>query len=240
MRRRAWFTCLPTQPNPTVNRTGRRDGIMRRLSRILGAQPAPILTRGDHRMNANMNATMSTKGMPGMSHVDHVGLTVPDLDAAVRFYCDVMGGVELFRTATFDAAEMPRTPDGRDWTSAFLGVPGARFTIAMVQLGTNLMLELFQYDKPAEKSTRPPRNCDWGGHHLAFKVADIGEAVKYLRSRGVAVMEGPSAITGGPAAGVQWIYFQDPWGNQLELFEYDRQAFEVSSPVKIYRPPQNR
>ena len=57
-----------------------------------------------------------SKGLPGLSHVDHVGLTVPDLDAAVRFYCDVIGGHELYRIGPFDAAEMPRMSDGRDWT----------------------------------------------------------------------------------------------------------------------------
>ena len=55
-----------------------------------------------------------SKGLPGLSHVDHVGLTVPDLDAAVGFYCDVFGGHELYRLGPFDAAEMPRMSDGRD------------------------------------------------------------------------------------------------------------------------------
>ncbi len=59
-----------------------------------------------------------SKGLPGLSHVDHVGLTVPDLDAASKFYCDVIGGYELYRLGPFDAAEMPRMADGRDWTEA--------------------------------------------------------------------------------------------------------------------------
>src|ERR1700684_2290103 len=124
---------------------------------------------------------MKPTGLPGLSHVDHVGLTVPDLNSAVTFYCDVIGGVELYRVGPFDATELPRVPDGRDWTEAYLDVPGARLIIAMLQIGPNLMLELFQYDKPQERETSPPRNCDCGGHHMAFKVADIEEAVSYLR-----------------------------------------------------------
>jgi hypothetical protein len=104
-----------------------------------------------------------SKGLPGLSHVDHVGLTVPDLDAAVRFYCDVIGGHELYRLGPFDAAEMPRMTDGRDWAEAHINVAGARLTIAMLSIGPNLMLELFQYDRPANRRQQPPRNCDFGG-----------------------------------------------------------------------------
>jgi glyoxylase I family protein len=128
-------------------------------------------------------------------------------------------------------------PDGRDWTEAYLGVAGARLTIAMLQIGSNMMIELFQYEKPEEKRISPPRNCDRGGHHIAFKVTDVEEAVSYLRSRNVRVMEGPVSMESGPSTGLRWIYFLDPWGNQMELIEYQKLAFEASSPVSIYRPP---
>lgn len=183
---------------------------------------------------------MSSGGIPGLSHVDHVALTVPDLDAAVRFYRDVIGGVELYRVGPFDAAALPHMSDGRDWTEAYLGVAGARLTLAVLQIGTNLMLELFQYEQPLEKKSVPPRNCDNGGHHLALKVADIAAAVSYLRSKGLTVMEGPLTMEAGPTAGLKWIYFLDPWGNQLELFEYGKLPFEASSPVRIYRPAEGK
>lgn len=176
------------------------------------------------------------KGLPGLSHVDHVGLTVPDLDAAVRFYSEVIGGHELYRIGPFDAAEMPRMKDDRDWTEAHINVAGARLTIAMLQVGPNLMLELFQYEKPADQRRTPPRNCDWGGHHVAFKVADLEVAKKYLAGKGCKVMAGPIVLDQGPCATTRVNYVLDPWGNQLELVEYTRQAFEETAPVKIYRP----
>ena len=74
-----------------------------------------------------------SKGLPGLSHVDHVGLTVPDLDAAVGFYCDVFGGHELYRLGPFDATEMPHMSDGRDWAEAHINVAGARLTIAILR-----------------------------------------------------------------------------------------------------------
>ncbi len=177
-----------------------------------------------------------SKGLPGLSHVDHVGLTVPDLDAAVRFYCDVIGGHELYRLGPFDAADMPRMADGRDWADAHINVAGALLTIAMLSIGPNLMLELFQYDRPADRRAEPPRNCDCGGHHIAFKVENLDAAKNHLAKNGCKVMEGPIVLDQGPCATTRVNYVLDPWGNQLELVEYTTQAFEASAPVKIYRP----
>ncbi|HWK61037.1 MAG TPA: VOC family protein [Eoetvoesiella sp.] len=177
----------------------------------------------------------SKSGLPGLMHVDHVALTVPDLDAAVEFYSDVIGGVPLYRIGPFDAKEMPAMDDGRDWCEAHVNVADARLTIAMLQVGPNLMLELFQYDRPIERRASPPRNCDLGGHHIAFKVSDIDRAIQYLKERRIRVMSGPMAFDEGPCAGLRVIYFLDPWGNQLELVEYQRQGFEASCAVRIYR-----
>lgn len=176
------------------------------------------------------------KGLPGLSHVDHIGLTVPDLEAAIRFYTEVFGGCELYRIGPFDAAEMPRMDDGRDWTEAHVNVADARLTIGMLQIGPNLMLELFEYERPSDRRKTPPRNCDWGGHHIAFKVADLDAAAAYLASRGCKVMAGPIVLDQGPCATTRVNYVLDPWGNQLELVEYVTQAFERTAPVKIYRP----
>ena len=176
------------------------------------------------------------KGLPGLSHVDHVGLTVPNLDAAVKFYCDVIGGDELYRLGPFDAMEMPRMTDGRDWTTAHINVPDARLSIAMISIGPNLMLELFQYDRPIDRNTQPPRNCDAGGHHIAFKVDNLETAKTFLADRGCKVMAGPIVLDQGPCATTRVNYVLDPFGNQLELVEYETQAFETSAPVKIYRP----
>jgi catechol 2,3-dioxygenase-like lactoylglutathione lyase family enzyme len=164
--------------------------------------------------------TRAWRGIPGSISVDHVGLTVPDLDAAVVFYCEVIGGSELYRLGPFDAREIPRMPDGRDWTDAHVNVPGARVWIAMLELAGGRLLELFRYEAPADARTVPPRNCDAGGHHLAIRVENIEAAKAYLTERGLRVMSGPIVIPEGPCAGLRANYFLDPWGNQLELVEY--------------------
>jgi glyoxylase I family protein len=158
--------------------------------------------------------------LPGLSQFDHVGLTVPDLDAAVKFYTEVIGGKELYRLGPFDAAEIPRMPDGRDWTDAHVDVVGGRVMIAMLQLGPNLLLELLRYEKPVDARKTPPRNCDNGGHHIALKVENIEAATAYLKEKGLRVLDGPTLLPEGPAAGLRFQYCVDPWGNYLELVEF--------------------
>ncbi len=173
--------------------------------------------------------------IPGLQHVDHVALTVPDLDAAVRFYCDVLGGTELYRIGPFDADELPPADDGRDWTEAHINVKGGRLYLAMISIAPNVMLELFRYEKPEDASATPPRNCDIGGHHIAFKVDDLEAATAHLAANGCTVMAGPVTLDEGPSAGLRFNYVLDPWGNQLEFVEYTEQAFMAECKAPLYR-----
>lgn len=106
---------------------------------------------------------MSTKGtLPGYQHVDHISITVPDLESAVEFYCRILGAEVAYRLGPIDAADMPLQADGRDWMETHVDVKNARLSIAMLKFAANVMMEFFQYDKPEDRNSTPPRNCDRG------------------------------------------------------------------------------
>lgn len=172
--------------------------------------------------------------LPGYQHVDHLGITVPNLDAAVDFYCRVLGAEVAYRLGPFDAAEMPPEPDGRDWMEAHVDVKGAKLSIAMLKVGRNMMMELFQYDKPVDRRSEPPRNCDIGGHHFALKVDKLEPALKYLEENGCTLLAGPIDLPEGPTVGCRCQYLRDPWGNYIELMEYNRQAYMDDTGVRPY------
>ena len=49
---------------------------------------------------------MSTKTtVPGLTGIEHIGLTVPDIDVASAFFADVMGGETLYDIGPFEDAE---------------------------------------------------------------------------------------------------------------------------------------
>ncbi len=180
---------------------------------------------------------MGHTSLPGVMHVDHVALTVPDLDAAIRFYGDVLGAVELYRLGPFDARELPTMPNGTCWTFAHVNVADARLQIVMMALGKNLMLELFRYERPTDAVSTPRRNCDAGASHIALKVENLDIALEFLRERGVKLMDGPIVIDAGPCAGLRVNYFLDPFGNQLELVEYGHLPFMDETAVPLYARP---
>lgn len=178
--------------------------------------------------------SIQKSGIPGFSHVDHIGLTVPNLDDASKFYCEIFGAKELYRLGPFDAAEIPEMEDGSDWTEAHVNVKGARLTLAMLSISPNMMLELFEYERPVNANKTPPSNADYGGHHIAFKVSDITKASEYLAAKGCKVMPGRIDINEGPSSMARVQYVLDPWGNQLELVEYDKLEWMKNSEYKSY------
>lgn len=150
--------------------------------------------------------------------VDHMSRTVADIEAALRFYGEVLGATELFRMGPLDAAEMPAGEDGRDWMAAHVNVAGARLTLAMLQFPGGTCLQLVQYDKPGSATATPPRNCDLGGNHLGLKVADVAAAIAWLEAHGC-VASAPIVIDAGPLAGKTNQYVLDPFGLQLEIVD---------------------
>ena len=165
--------------------------------------------------------------MPGLRGIEHAGLTVPDLNEAVRFFVEVIGCRLVFDGGEHRGAALMRDR---------LGVhPDAAMRYCFLRCGHGPNLELFEYSVPDQAST-PPRNSDVGGHHLAFYVDDFDAALAYLRAEGVATRE-PELIDVGPSAGSSWVYVQAPWGLQLELVSYPGGKGAPDSPARLLWHP---
>ena len=137
--------------------------------------------------------------LPGLTRLDHVGFTVPDLEEAHRFLVDVLGCEFLYELGPYGG-------HGDDWMSRHLRVDDtATMVNRWYRCGDRAVLEVFAYDAPDQRC-EPPRNSDVGGHHVALYVEDLDAAIAHLRAHGVEVLAGPTASS-GPAEGNRWIYF---------------------------------
>jgi catechol 2,3-dioxygenase-like lactoylglutathione lyase family enzyme len=149
--------------------------------------------------------------VPGLAGIEHVGLTVPDIEEATAFFRDVLGAEPVFDVGPFEAAD--------DWLADHLDVhPRARIRLLrMLRLPDGPSLELFEYDRMVGQVRSTPRNSDIGGWHVAFYVADIDKAVAALKAHGARVLAGPVTMDQGPSQGLKWVYFTAPWGQTLEV-----------------------
>jgi catechol 2,3-dioxygenase-like lactoylglutathione lyase family enzyme len=172
-------------------------------------------------------------GLPGLAGTDHVGFTVPDIEAATRFFVDVIGCSLVFEIGPFLSDD--------DWMQRQLGVdPRAVIRkLRMFRCKTGASFELFEYALAGANPT-PPRNSDVGGHHIAFYVDDLNEAVAYLKSNGIEVQGDPVTMESGPSKGLSWVYFLSPWGMQLELVSYPAgMAVTDANPGALWSPKQS-
>jgi catechol 2,3-dioxygenase-like lactoylglutathione lyase family enzyme len=186
---------------------------------LLGAWPAAA-------------APATGKGELGLVGIDHIGLTVPDINQAIEWYEDILGAVAPLTFGPFEGAFLE---------GALNVVPGTKIDqITTLRIGHSAGIELFQYESPGQRHD-VPRNSDWSGHHIAFYVTDIDDAVEYMDSRGVDRLFGPFTLTGGDAAGQSINYFRTPWGSFIEFISYPNgMAYQqVPNVHPLWSPKQN-
>ena len=170
-----------------------------------------------------------SQGIPTARGVDHIGLTVPNLDQAIEFFEDVLGCEYIYTAGPFS------DPEG-EWMRTNLAVhPRASTTLAMVRCGPTQNIELFEYEAMDQAKT-PPKNSDVGGSHIAFYVEDINEALGYLRAHDVEILGEPTPVAGQPNGGEVFLYFLSPWGSSMEIVSYnDGMEYEETTSKRLFR-----
>lgn len=169
------------------------------------------------------------RGIPGMRGTDHIGITVPDIDQAHDFLVGVLGCEQIYTLG-------PKQADD-DWMHVHLGVHPHTVIreIRFYRLGNGANFEVFVYDA-ADGQLPAPRNSDLGGHHIAFYVDDLDDAVAYLRANEVEVMGEPTDSRQA-AQGQRWVYFRSPWGLQFELVSFPHgKAYEAEADRVLWHP----
>jgi len=190
------------------------------LRKALASLPLyPFMTIQIHPLERHPNDPQvwgrgeSSGGIPGLTGTDHFGVTVPDVEAATRFFVDVIGCTPFFPLGPFQS-------EG-DWMRTHLNVhPRAVVTkIRFLRCKSGINFELFEYTSPDQRREMP-KNSDIGGHHIALYVENFDEALAYLESKSVRIIGTPTLRTEGPNAGQKWVYFLTPWDMQMELVSY--------------------
>lgn len=148
--------------------------------------------------------------------IDHVGLTVPDIEQATTFFIEALQGEVLYET-------LKKTEPKRDdaETQQRLGVPDtmAQRAIRMLVFPNGPGIELFEFEGPDQKG--PICSSDIGWTHIAFYTDDLEKTLANVEAAGGKRLADPQPLSGLEAGkGNRFCYVHTPWGSTLEIITY--------------------
>jgi methylmalonyl-CoA/ethylmalonyl-CoA epimerase len=137
---------------------------------------------------------------PGLGPVDHIGVAVLDLEAAVGFHTRVLGLAVLHREQN----------PGQGVTEVMLS--GA------ASAGPSTQLQLLSPLDPSSPLHRFLLDRGPGLHHVAYRVEDVRTASKVLQQRGLRLIyDAPRGGTRGSL--INFVHPRDTGGVLIELVE---------------------
>ncbi|MHA6288676.1 methylmalonyl-CoA epimerase [Maricaulis sp. CAU 1757] len=133
-----------------------------------------------------------------IGRLNHVGVAVPDIEAAKKTYAELYGADDATETRDFP----------------HLGV-----RVAFVKLDNSEieLLEPLGDDSPVHKFLE--RNPKGGQHHLCFEVPDIIAARDTMRERGATVLGTGEPYVGAHGVPVIFIHPKNSNGQLIELMQ---------------------
>lgn len=144
-----------------------------------------------------------------MGILNHVGLTVANIERSVEFYSGLMGLGEPPQDWIFTI--------GGDWLAQMVAEEGAVARVAFLPMD-DIILELLEYQTPQGEKTNDRPNRDAGAMHLALNVDDVDATYERLKDK-VVFNSPPQTVPNGPWAGGRVAYLRDPDGTSLELVQ---------------------
>ena len=140
--------------------------------------------------------------------LDHVSVTVSDMDRSLGFYCDLLGLKEVERHRL----------EG-ETISKMAGKPDVIMEVVRLEAPETpgVMLDLQQYVTPKSKVSDAQLG-DVAHSHFCFGVPDVWAAYRDLKAKGVEFVSEPVSFD------LEWgivyvVFFKDPDGFVLELMQ---------------------
>ena len=149
--------------------------------------------------------------------LDHISLTVSDMDRSLAFYCDLLGMKEVERHRL----------EG-ETISKKCGKPEVVMDVIRLEAPDTpgIELDLQQYVVP-EGSVSTAQLGDVAHSHFCFGVPDVWASYNELKSKGVEFISEPVSFDLGWAI-VHVVFFKDPDGFILELVQEPYEMKEKS------------
>lgn len=145
--------------------------------------------------------------------IEHIGITVPDIDAAVEFLKNALDAELLYELISENEEPMKGAE-----TEQQLGIPKGNEIVRMsfLKIGNGPGLELFQFGNTASRDAVALN--DFGLTHFSVYVDDIDAAANQFEKAGGKLLSKPHALAGiEDGERNRGVYGKAPWGSLIEL-----------------------
>ncbi|SDM49958.1 Catechol 2,3-dioxygenase [Fictibacillus solisalsi] len=147
-----------------------------------------------------------------MTAITHIGLAVPDLEGAIKWYEDVLGFTLIAGPYTFDA----KTAGELNMTNDLLGAHIKKMKNAHLLSENQVGIELFEFVEPKMQKTK--NGVYSGFFHVCIIAEDLEQkAEEIVASGGKRRSDRWNTWKGKP---YHLIYCEDPYGNIIELYSH--------------------
>lgn len=169
--------------------------------------------------------------------VGHIGVTVPDLEEATRFFRRAFGARVAYDGLT-RADEPRRGPE----VERQLGLPEGAAIVAqrMLQIGIGPGFEVFEVEVDSAHRQRAAGLADLGWGHVALLVDEVDPVIARAVAAGAEALSEPHGNsrhedTPGNAS----VYLRTPWGSIVELQALPGgHWYSSGSEVELWTPPR--
>jgi methylmalonyl-CoA/ethylmalonyl-CoA epimerase len=152
--------------------------------------------------------------IPGIVGIDHVGIAVPDLDAAIRLHTEVFGGVLAHREHN----------TGQDIDEAMIRYGDADDEGNSV----GAQVQLIAPSSPASTIAKFLDRNGPGLQQLAFRVVDVRAACDALQAAGLRLLY-PQPRPGTAGSSINFVHPKDAGGVLVELVQPAESGVETHS-----------
>ncbi|WP_323710875.1 VOC family protein [Mammaliicoccus lentus] len=145
--------------------------------------------------------------------INHIGLTVPNIEDATKFFKEGLDG-----KIAYDSQKKDESPRDGEHVEHILGLEeGAKIIKKrMMVFGNGPNIEMFEFQDA--KQAKPDSLQDVGFTHISFYVDDFEKAFEQIQKAGGEPISQPHDNTKyEDTAGNKTVYVKAPWGSLIEL-----------------------
>lgn len=151
--------------------------------------------------------------LPITRGINHIGLTVPNIEEATTFFKEALDGLIAYDSQTY--VDEPRAGE---FVEHVLGIEkGAKIIKKrMMVFGNGPNIEMFEFVDANQQSAVTLQDVGWT--HLSFYVDDFETAFERIKKAGGRPLSQPHENTRyEDTEGNKTVYVRAPWGSLIEL-----------------------